>query len=87
MRPSDTSWCDGNREKVCNSTCGFSTQYCRTDAEDSDVGKNYKTRGTCTDYQGCSDGECVISSDTDYCLDSNQLREYYDSYFPFQSQP
>ncbi len=40
---------------------------CRVDASDSDGGLAYKTRGTCTDYTGCLNGNCQSSSYTDVC--------------------
>jgi hypothetical protein len=62
-------WCDENMKKSCNSTCQVSEEICRTDAEDTDSGKNYYTKGICTDYQGCSNGVCASAQpQSDACV-------------------
>jgi hypothetical protein len=50
---------------------------CRCDASDSDGGKEYSTKGTCTDYTGCLGGICQSNSYQDYCIDSTTLREFF----------
>ena len=64
--------CDGSGNCVAQSTKG-----CRCDAEDTDGGKIYTIKGSCTDYTGCSNGDCQNTSYSDYCTDQSTLKEYY----------
>jgi len=52
-------------------------QTCRCDASDTDGGVVKAIRGTCTDYTGCSGGNCESTEFTDYCINETALREYY----------
>ena len=74
----NTKWCGGNTKKFCNSTCQYSYEDCRTDAYDTDGGKNYLVKGTCYDYDGCdaATGNCKVTPFIDKCYD-NQVIEYY----------
>lgn len=54
-----------------------SSSNCRCDAYDSDGGLAFTTAGTCTDYKGCSGGNCQSTGYTDTCIDSTTLKEYY----------
>jgi len=54
-----------------------SSENCKCDASDSDVGQTYTTKGTCIDYTGCSGGYCQQTDYTDYCINSTHVREYY----------
>ena len=72
----NTKWCDGYTRKVCNSICEYTEHECRKDAYDSDGGKNYRARGVCYDYQGCSNGECKVISHQDACS-GDYVKEYY----------
>ncbi len=89
----DDGWlyCNGgtreNRDYFCDITgdrsgnCEYSvlsSENCLTKAtEDTDGGINYYTRGTVTDYIGCSGGSCTYNQYTDVCTSSTDLREYY----------
>ncbi len=44
---------------------------------DTDDGDDPDTKGTVTDYTGCSSGSCSSSTYTDYCEDATHLVEYY----------
>jgi len=71
-----SSWCDGNNKKSCNSACSFSTQTCQNNVfYDSDPSNNHQIFGTCTEYRGCSAGNCVSTSLSDACQDSYNVRE------------
>ena len=76
----NTKWCaDYVTSKNCSSTCQYSETICRTDAYDSD-GTDNKTAGNCTEYQGCSAGNCISNTPyEDTCIDVNTLIEYYNS--------
>jgi len=80
-RAPSTKWCDGNTKKVCNSTCQYSYEDCRTDAEETDGGKNYSVRGICYDYDGCKAGECKVTSNPDYCYYSYVQESYVSGSF------
>ena len=67
MKSPNTKWCDGDIKKSCSSSCQYSETICRIDAEDSDGGKVYKVKGTCTDYTGCSGGTCKSDQIPDLC--------------------
>ena len=83
--PEDGFYCSNSytkqeRDYYCSECdCDFdvlSSDDCRDNDVDSDSGKNFLEQGTCTDYTGCLDGECVDTNYTDYCLDDT-LTEYY----------
>jgi hypothetical protein len=68
--------------EVSSGICKYdvtSSEDCRCDATDSD-NQDFESKGTCTDYKGCSGRDCRYATYVDYCLDSITLREYYKEY-------
>ena len=57
--------------------CAFVTEECGCGALDSDGGQVSTTKGTCTDYTGCSGAACTHVNYTDSCIDGDTVREYY----------
>jgi len=67
--PLPYSWCDDNVAKNCDSSAGYSYEICKEERQDTDGGKNYKKKGTCTIYGGCRNGQCqIIDQATDECI-------------------
>lgn len=64
--------CDGLGNCVAKSN-----EICRCGADDSDNGSSYTIQGTCRQYDGCSEGNCINSQYTDTCVDATKLKEYY----------
>ena len=77
----DTLYYNG---QCTSSGCVFDVSDCACGATDTDTppsdGRNYTYKGTCTDYEGCSNANCVYSTYDDYCdqtTDYVTLIEYY----------
>ncbi len=70
-------YCSGG---TCVYEWGSVVEDCSTKpSEDTDGGNEPFTRGTVTDYTGCSGGSCTYSTYTDQCLNDQNLTEYYPS--------